>query len=200
MDAKMDATVSTTVFISHSSQDDAWCRPLTAHSYPPATWYDPRAVVQPSLIEGLGMFASQPTGEGEVVVRLGGTEMSEEQFRAYSASVARYNAVQIGEQTHLVDVPSAIGGMNHSCDANLWLADEATVVARRDIAPGEELTQDYALYTTSPTWRIAPCRCGAPDCRGVVTGDDWRLPAVQARYRDHFSPFLNERIRRAQGG
>ncbi len=169
-----------------------------SHTYPQTTWYDPRAVVRPSVIHGMGMFASQPISEGEVVVRLGGVVMTEGQFLAYSASVERYNAVQIGEWRHLVDVPTAIGGMNHSCDANLWLANEVTVVARRAIAQGEELTQDYALYTTSPAWRIAPCRCGAPDCRLVVTGDDWRLSAVQARYRAHFSPFLNERIRHLQ--
>ncbi len=42
------------------------------------------------------------------------------------------------------------GSLNHSCDSNLWMADEATVVARRDIAAGEELTLDYALHPASP--------------------------------------------------
>ncbi|HLJ36203.1 MAG TPA: SET domain-containing protein-lysine N-methyltransferase, partial [Ktedonobacteraceae bacterium] len=138
----------------------------------------------------------QPIHEGEVVVRIGGTVMTEEEFRAYILTVSRYNAVQIGEETHLVDTPTALGGMNHSCDANLWMSDEVTVVARRDIAVDEELTQDYALYTTASTWAIKPCRCGTPVCRQVVTGSDWQLPVVQARYRGHFSPFLNERIRR----
>ncbi|HEY6542110.1 MAG TPA: SET domain-containing protein-lysine N-methyltransferase [Ktedonobacteraceae bacterium] len=142
------------------------------------------------------MFASQLIHEGEIVVRIGGTVMTEEEFRAYIANVPRYNAVQIGEETHLVDVPTSPGGMNHSCDANLWMRDEVTVVARRDIDAGEELTQDYALYTTSPTWSIKPCRCGTPVCRKEITGNDWQKLNVQERYRDHFSPFLNERIRR----
>lgn len=142
------------------------------------------------------MFASQPINEGEVVVRIGGTVMTEEEFRAYIATASRYNAVQIGEGMHLIDIPTSPGGMNHSCDANLWMRDEVTVVARRDIAAGEELTQDYALYTTSPTWSMKPCLCGTPVCRKEITGNDWHLPDVQERYRDHFSPFLNERIRR----
>jgi uncharacterized protein len=71
--------------------------------------------------------------------------------------------------------------MNHSCDANLWMGDEVTVVARRDIATGEELTQDYALYTTSPTWIMKPCRCGMFNCRQVITGNDWQRPDVQER-------------------
>ena len=28
--------------------------------------------------------------------------------------------------------------MNHSCDSNTWMEDEATLVARRDIESGEE--------------------------------------------------------------
>ncbi len=142
------------------------------------------------------MFASQPIHAGEIVVRIGGRVMTEEEFRAYTASVHRYNAVQIDEGMHLVDVPTSPGGMNHSCDANLWMHDEVTVVGRRNIDAGEELTQDYALYTTSPTWSIKPCRCGTPVCRMEITGNDWQLPDVQERYRDHFSPFINERIRR----
>lgn len=173
---------------------------INTRNYLPTTWYDPRAEVRPSSIHGVGMFASQPIHAGETLVRLGGMVMTVEEFQAYTSEVSRYNAVQIGEAAHLVDIPTALAGMNHSCDANLWMSDEVTVVARRDIAVGEELTQDYALYSTSPSWTIKPCRCGAPVCRQVVTGSDWQLSVVQARYRDHFSPFLNERIRRLQAG
>ena len=34
---------------------------------------------------------------------------------------------------------------NHSCDPNVWMQDEVTLAARRDIAIGEELTIDYAM-------------------------------------------------------
>jgi len=163
-------------------------------TYLPTTWYDPRAELRPSPIHGNGMFASQPIHAGEVVVRIGGIVMTEEEFQAYITTVPRYNAVQIGEGMHLIDVPASPGGMNHSCDANLWMRDEVTVVACRDIAAGEELTQDYALYTTSPTWSMKPCHCVTPVCRKEITGNDWQLPEVQERYRGHFSPFLNERI------
>jgi hypothetical protein len=101
--------------------------------YLSTTWYDPRVEVRPSSIHGLGMFARQPIQAGDVVVRLGGTVMTQEAFQAFILTVPRYNAVQIGEETHLVDVATTIGGMNHSCDANLWMGDEVTVVARCDI-------------------------------------------------------------------
>ncbi|MDQ6662289.1 MAG: SET domain-containing protein-lysine N-methyltransferase [Chloroflexota bacterium] len=169
---------------------------MPSSKYLRTTWYDPRAEIRPSFIQGNGMFASQPIHEGEIVVIIGGTVMTEEEFRVYILTVSRFNAVQIGEDNHLVDTPTASGGMNHSCDANLWMRDEVIVIARREIAANEELTQDYALYTTNPEWTLKPCYCRAPVCRKVVAGTDWQRTDVQEHYRDHFSPFINERIRR----
>ncbi len=122
---------------------------------------------------------------------VGGDVMTDEEFRAFARSQDRYNAIQIGEDAHLVE-PAEVtaqeeGSLNHSCDANLWMADEVTLVARTDIAAGEELTVDYALFTTGPvSWIDGPCRCGSPRCRTVPSGDDWMLTEVQQRYRGHF--------------
>jgi hypothetical protein len=79
------------------------------------------------------------------------------------------------------------------------MSDEVTIIARRAIDAGEELTLDYALTTTEPGWALdQPCQCGSPLCRGMVTGNDWRLPDMQARYAGHFVPYINDRIRRLQ--
>ena len=80
------------------------------------------------------------------------------------------NAVEIGEDLHLVEhtfvTQWRAGSLNHTCDANLWLADEVTIVARHAIATGEELTIDYALFTAQPDWVLEqPCHCGAIVCR-----------------------------------
>jgi len=130
---------------------------------------------------------------------VGGDVMTDEEFRAFTRTVTRFNAIQIWEDTHLVE-PAEVtaeeeGSQNHSCDSNLWMADEVTLVARRDITVGEELTVDYALFTTGPvSWIDGLCRCCSPHCRRVPGGDDWMLAEVQQRYRGHFSPFINERI------
>ncbi len=42
-------------------------------------------------------------------------------------------------------------------------------------------------------WRMT-CQCGAADCRGVITGQDWRLPAVQARHAGWFAEYLARRF------
>jgi len=169
-------------------------------AYLATSWYDPRVQIRRSSIQGGGMFAAAPISTGEVVAIVGGRLMTTAQFAAYRADVARWNAHQIGEDAHLVDriqSPDQVeGSINHSCDSNLWMDDEVTISARRDIATGEELTLDYALTTVAPDWRLdQPCQCGAVDCRHIITGNDWRLPDVQARYAGHFVPFINKRIR-----
>jgi hypothetical protein len=146
------------------------------------------------------MYARETILVGETVAVVGGTVMTEEEFHAYLTTVSRWNATQIGERLHLLDLVQSPevsdGSINHSCDSNLWLLDEVTMVARRDIAPGEELTLDYALTTVEPTWTLdQPCHCGSALCRRIITGNDWQLPEVQQRYQRHFAPFINERIR-----
>ena len=85
--------------------------------------------------------------------------------------------------------------MNHSCDPNVWMNDEVTLVAMRDITAGEELTADYAMWSTDPSWTLpTPCGCGSRPCRRTVTGSDWKLKDLQERYRRHFSPYINDRI------
>jgi hypothetical protein len=169
--------------------------------YLPTTWYDPRVEICPSSIQGGGIFARAPFRPGEAVAIVGGTPMTSAEFAVYLASVERWNAHQIGEDLHLVDLiqtPDAVeGSLNHSCDSKLWMGDEVTIIARRAIAAEEELTLDYALTTTQPDWALdRPCQCGSSLCRRRVTGNDWRLPDVQARYAEHFVPYINERIRR----
>ena len=70
---------------------------------------------------------------------------------------------------------------------------EVTLVATRDIAAGEEVTLDYATFEIDPQW-VIPCGCGASTCRGIVTGFDWQLAHIQARYEGHMSPFIKHLI------
>lgn len=51
---------------------------------------------------------------------------------------------------------------------------------------GDEITVDYATFSTLHEWSMR-CRCGTKHCRGVVTGNDWRLQELQARYGDRWS-------------
>jgi hypothetical protein len=163
------------------------------------TWHDPRIEIRRSPVSGNGMFARELIQEGETVSIVGGMAMTEAEFEAFQASHSQYNSIQIDENLHLVELPEITktleGSMNHSCDSNVWMADEVTLVARREIAAGEEITVDYGLFTTQTDWILDnPCRCGSRVCRRTISGNDWKRKDVRERYRDHFSPFINRRI------
>jgi uncharacterized protein len=65
-------------------------------------------------------------------------------------------------------------------------------VALRDIVPDEELTFDYAMNSDEPETMI--CRCGAPSCRGMITGDVGVGPISRAKYNGYFSWFIQRWI------
>ena len=97
------------------------------------------------------------------------------------------DTITIGDDEHLLlptDPRPTIAYGNHSCDPNLWWIDAITLEARRDIAQGEELTSDYGRTSTGAPYKLT-CNCGSPLCRGIVTGEDWKVPELQQRYGDH---------------
>jgi uncharacterized protein len=118
-------------------------------------------------------------------MRLGGQLIDDS---ALARLFAPYNSLTVGSGLHLLSDPAhPVRYGNHSCDPNLWHADATTVLARRHIRPGEELTIDYATRTGTEIWTMT-CQCGSVICRGTVTGRDWRLPLLQRTYGQHWSP------------
>jgi hypothetical protein len=59
--------------------------------------------------------------------------------------------------------------VNHSCAAACLSPGFDFEIAVRDIAAGEELTDDYGTLNLEEPF---PCLCGAPNCRGQVLPDD----------------------------
>jgi hypothetical protein len=92
---------------------------VSSKIYRTTSWYDARVEIRLSLIQGGGMFARKPIPAGEIVAIVGGTVMTEDEFHAYLATTSRFNATQIGEYLHLVDLIQApetvAGSTNHSC-------------------------------------------------------------------------------------
>jgi hypothetical protein len=86
--------------------------------------------------------------------------------------------------------------LNHSCDANLGIRGEITLVAMRDIRMDEELTHDWAM-TDSDDYTVE-CKCGSATCRKVLTGKDWQRPELQARYAGYFSTYLARKIAKSK--
>jgi uncharacterized protein len=59
--------------------------------------------------------------------------------------------------------------VNHSCAATCLSPGYEFEIAVRDIAAGEELTDEYATFSLD---RPFECSCGEPDCRRTIRPDD----------------------------
>lgn len=170
---------------------------MPKNTYDLQSWIDPRIEIRDSPIGGRGMFACEAINAGEIVIVWGGIVLSRKDLENGNYRPATLAA--IAEDLWLGD---ALGGedfaadyTNHSCDPNLWMTDENTLAARRAIVGGEELTADYMMWEANEDYRAAwLCNCGSAFCRKRISGGGWKLPELQRRYKDHFSPFLNERI------
>ena len=97
-------------------------------------------------------------------------------------SVARF-ADRGGEDRDIVE--RLLPGLCFGQGSHLGLDGQIAIVAMRDIEPGEEVTIDYAMCDGSP-YDEFDCACGTALCRGRVTGEDWRDPALWKRYQGHF--------------
>src|SRR5262249_46311273 len=91
----------------------------------------------------------------------------------------------------------SLGGdyFNHSCDPNAGFRGQIEIVAMRNIAPGEQITFDYAMCLTARFGDMT-CLCAAAACRGKITGDDWKAPELQRRYHGYFQPYIERKIDR----
>lgn len=61
--------------------------------------------------------------------------------------------------------------MNHDCNYNCVVTNWGFEIACRDIAIGEQLTNDYALFRLDES-ETFDCRCGSPNCRGFVDSEE----------------------------
>lgn len=149
-----------------------------------------------SSSEGHGVFATRALSEGSLLCVWGGRIVTTARMLTLPEDRRRY-AVQIDDDRYLVTPISGLGAadlVNHACDPSALLVGANTLVARRDLAVGDEVTYDYATSDANPYLGFV-CRCGAATCRGEVTGEDWSDPQLQASYGDAFSPYLLGRIR-----
>ncbi|MCA1815223.1 MAG: SET domain-containing protein-lysine N-methyltransferase [Acidobacteria bacterium] len=165
---------------------------------PNLSYISPKAAARESAIHGRGLFAVAPFARGEIVCVKGGYVFGREKLRELQPRLGPAE-IQIGDDLFIGPVApeereGAMIFSNHSCEPNIGVAGQIVFVALRDIAAGEELTHDWA--TTDDDDYEMECRCGAPSCRRVITGQDWRRADLQEKYGGHVSWYLREKIRR----
>jgi hypothetical protein len=165
---------------------------------PSLSYLSPKTAVHASPIEGRGLFAIAPIRQGEIVAIKGGYIFSRQTWREIEQSLGPAD-IPVAEDFVIGPLRTAEreGNMifsNHSCDPNIGVQGQIVFVAMRDIQAGEELTHDWAT-TDDDTYEMV-CHCGSPQCRRIITGQDWRRPELQEKYREYMSWYLQEKIKR----
>ena len=156
----------------------------------------PKAAVKNSSIEGRGLFSVEPISKGEIVCIKGGYIFNRDRLLQVAKNLGPAE-IQIGEDLFIgpLSEPEREGSMifsNHSCEPNIGVQGQIVFVAMRDIQAGEELTHDWAT-TDDDTYEME-CKCGAPTCRKVITGQDWRRADLQEKYAGYMSWYLMNKL------
>ena len=161
-----------------------------------SNWLSPGAETRRSVIEGFGTFARRRIMAGELIAAFGGRVVTLREWRGLPEEERR-RSLAIHDDLELVQCNRSHPGdgdwINHSCEPNAGIRGQIFLVAMRDIEEGEEITFDYAMVICDPDFRME-CRCGRRNCRKMVTGNDWKEPGLQYRYRGFLSLYIQERI------
>lgn len=162
-------------------------------------WHNPKVARRNTPAAGDTLYAIEPLAKDELIVTWGGVVLTTEELYQVP-EFARHRAIQIEEDLHLCSgmIDDLADCANHSCNPNAGLRGQITLVAMRDIAAGEEICFDYATCDSHPEFRME-CLCGSQTCRHVITGDDWKIPELQERYRGYFMPYLQRKIDALRG-
>lgn len=172
-------------------------QPIPLPRLPAALSYrSPKTMVRESSIHGRGLFARDAIAQHEIVAVKGGHIITRERLRELQPTLGPAE-IQIADDLFIcpVSAEEREGAMifsNHSCEPNLGMHGQITFVAMRAIQAGEELTHDWAMTDNDDS--TMECHCGAKNCRGQITGQDWRRPELQARYAGYFSSYLQRKM------
>ena len=164
----------------------------------PASYLSPKTAIRPSPIEGRGLFARRAIRKGEVVAIKGGHILDRRALARVEGKIAQ-SFIQIADGFFIgaataAEVKRNKLFINHSCAPNVGILGQIIFIAMRDVRAGEELTYDWAMEENAPA--RTRCACRARRCRKTLTGQDWKDPALQKRYRGYFSTYLQDKIKR----
>ncbi len=161
-------------------------------------YLSPLAEAREIAPKGFGSFAIAPIPMGTIIATFGGTVLDRMGFETHPIE-QRSRSIQIDVEIYVLGPESREPGdsINHSCSPNCGLRNATQLIAMRDIAVGEELTYDYATSDASD-YDEFDCACGSDNCRIRITGNDWRLPDLQTRYQNIFSPYVQRKIKAAK--
>ena len=175
-------------------------RPFQATALETTIHWSPQDSLKVGLVltanQGLALVAFKPIQAGEKLMAFAG-QIYEWGNTTLNISnrppqFARDHCIQIGEGKSR-DSTGLARYANHCCEPNCGITNHLWITAMVDIAPGTELTWDYAM-TEDNDWQMA-CSCQTPHCRTIVAGYRHLPPDRRKAYQGFISSWLTERAR-----
>jgi len=164
------------------------------------SYLSPKTEVMKSGIQGLGLFAIKAIKQGEIIGIKAGHIIDRNTLKKIGGlkSSTGQTILQISDEFFigpltLEDIKNSTMYVNHSCNPNVGIFGNVISIAMRDIKAGEELTNDYAMWLSDDEYRLE-CKCGKAECRRIITGNDWKIPKLQEKYKGYFSTYIQRKI------
>lgn len=125
-------------------------------------------VCKDSKIHGKGVCILEECKKGEKIQYLKGKIVKKKitnKKESLSRDIANWYGITKG--IHLDPEDTIFRYLNHSCNPNAAIIGKKTLVALKNLIPGEELTIDYSLSEGDPLWEMN-CSCGEKECRKII--------------------------------
>jgi SET domain-containing protein len=133
-------------------------------------WINPSTAVKENTIHGLCRYATEDIAKNEVIFVAGGIAINNQETTWYKGLLI--------DKNYVLDLPQGSefeAYVNHSCDPNVFIDGQIVFRSLRNIKKGEFFTVDYGTFMLTKKNPIDPCNCGSKNCRGKVTGEDYKF-------------------------
>ena len=161
-------------------------------------WLNPKTEIKKSPICAVGVFAKDIIKKHELIRVTGGLVIPKSDAQKYNKLMSYdVSNIYLDVSDDFLLAPTytdlkLTATINHSCNPNAGFLDTIIIIAIREILPGEEIAWDYAFSQT--TFETFSCNCSSPNCRRIITPEDWKIPSLQLKYGQYFSPYLKRKF------
>ena len=129
-------------------------------------------VVRESAIHSRGCYTTEPIRKNALIIEYVGARITNKEANDLYDDYEQTYLFGLEDGKTIIDGFGVAAVINHSCRPNCRTVEfngHIWIIADRNIKEGEELTYDYSLYDGDGD---APCRCGAPGCRGTMYDEE----------------------------
>jgi SET domain-containing protein len=159
------------------------------------SYRNPKVEIRKSKIQGNGIFAIEAIHKDEIIAIKMGYLISKEEIgklpkKCKDVCLQIEDDFFIGPK-NINEYSTNTIYINHSCNPNVGIRGQITIVAMRDIKKDEELTMDYSMFFTKFLGHEKmECNCGALDCRKKLSENDWKLN----KYGGYYSTYILKKL------